>query len=290
MKLLATIAEARSAVRQMRYQIGPDAVLALVPTMGALHAGHLSLVEAARNTGSIVAVSIFVNPLQFAPTEDLATYPRTMEQDQRLLEAAGVDLLFAPSTEEMYPPGTNAFVEVPGIGDRLEGASRPGHFRGVATVVSKLFHILQPDIAIFGQKDAAQMAVLRAMVADLNLPVRLQVGPIVREPDGLAMSSRNRYLSPAERAEALTLSRALNAVQALYAAGEQQPAVLEHALRQAVTANPALKLDYAVVVDPHTLLPVASLSAGALVAVAAVVGSTRLIDNLLLPPAEVSRA
>ena len=285
MRTFATIAEIRSAIRQMRYEAGPDRKVALVPTMGALHAGHLSLVEAARNTGSILVVSLFVNPLQFAPSEDLARYPRTFDDDSRQLEAAGVDLLFPPSPDEMTPPTVTTFVEVSGIGDRLDGASRPGHFRGVATIVAKLFNIIQPDIAFFGQKDAAQVAVLRAMVRDLNLPVRLEILPIVRDPDGLALSSRNRYLSPAERAEALTLSRALLVAAELAAAGEHDPAAIERSLRETLTANPALRLDYAAVVHPETLLPVQDLRAGALVAVAASIGGTRLIDNLLLSPA-----
>ncbi len=214
MRVLRTVAEMRSACRGAQG-------LGLVPTMGALHAGHVSLLRAARGRSGVVAASIFVNPLQFAAGEDLDKYPRTFDEDCAVLEREGVDLLFAPSDEEMYPGGRGGtYVEVPGVGDRLDGASRPGHFRGVATVVAKLFHIVRPEEAFFGQKDAAQVAVLRAMVRDLNFPVRLVVCPTVREPDGLAMSSRNRYLSAEERVRARALSRGLECVKEAWQAGE----------------------------------------------------------------------
>ena len=211
MQVLSTIQEMRAAGRSVR-QRGQS--LGFVPTMGALHTGHISLVRAASAQCDVVAASIFVNPTQIGPNEDFSKYPRTFEQDRALLEAEGVALVFAPTPEEMYPSGASTFVEVEGISDRLDGVSRPGHFRGVATVVAKLFHLVAPDKAFFGQKDAAQVAVLRRMVRDLNFDLELIVCPSVREPDGLALSSRNRYLSAQERARALVLSRALNAISA----------------------------------------------------------------------------
>ena len=275
MRILRTVAEMRAACRGVES-------LGLVPTMGALHAGHVSLLRAARARCGTVAASIFVNPLQFAPGEDLDRYPRTFAEDCALLEREGVDLLFAPPDAEMYPRGREiAFVEVPGIGDRLDGASRPGHFRGVATVVAKLFHTVGPDEAFFGQKDAAQVAVLKAMVRDLDFPVRLVVCPTVREPDGLAMSSRNRYLSPAERQQALALVRGLRAAEQAWRTGEMHAPALRRLLVEALAP---LRLDYAEVIDPETLEPVACACRGALLAVAAYAGSTRLIDNLLLEP------
>ena len=273
MRIARTIADMRAACRAV-------GALALVPTMGALHAGHVSLLHAARARSGTVAASIFVNPLQFAPGEDLEKYPRTFAEDCALLEREGVDLLFAPTDAEMYPHGRGGtFVEVPGIGDRLDGASRPGHFRGVATVVAKLFGIVGPETAFFGQKDAAQVAVLRAMVRDLDLPVTLVVCPTVREPDGLAMSSRNRYLSADERVQALALSRGLTLVEAAWRAGEMRAGVLRELLFEAMEG---LKLDYAEVVNADTLEPVECVCRGALVAVAAYVGATRLIDNVVL--------
>jgi pantoate--beta-alanine ligase len=277
MQTLTTVREMQQACRNLRR----TNTLGLVPTMGALHDGHLSLVRRALAECDAVAASIFVNPTQFAPGEDYATYPRTFEEDCAKLEAAGTSLLFAPSPEEMYSPGATTFVEVPGIGDRLDGASRPGHFRGVATVVAKLFHIAGPDRAYFGQKDAAQIAVLRAVIRDLNFPVRLVACPIIREQDGLAMSSRNRRLSPQNRRRALTLYRALQAACELLEAGETNSDVLRNALLEAFTGDEGVRLDYAAVVDPCTLLPVEDTAQGALIAVAAWIGTTRLIDNIL---------
>jgi pantoate--beta-alanine ligase len=256
--------------------------LGLVPTMGALHEGHLSLVRAARAQSDVVAVSIFVNPLQFGPSEDLAKYPRTFERDRQLLEAEKVDLLFAPSNQDMYPAGAVTFVTVEGLSDKLCGRSRPGHFRGVTTVVSKLFHIVEPDLAFFGQKDAAQVTILQRMVRDLNLPMRIVVCPIVREKDGLAMSSRNSYLDPRQRRQALVLYRALMRVQTLADTGERSAAGLSGTGRQVIAEEPAVRLDYFEIVNPQTLDPVDDISRGALVAVAAFVGPTRLIDNLVL--------
>jgi pantoate--beta-alanine ligase len=256
--------------------------LGLVPTMGALHAGHLSLVRAAQKSCDAVAVSIFVNPTQFGPKEDFASYPRVFEQDCQTLEAAGVDLVFAPPVEEMYPRGATTFVEVEGLSDRLDGASRPGHFRGVATVVAKLFHIFSPDIAFFGQKDAAQVAVLRRMVRDLRFAVELKVCPTMREPDGLAMSSRNRNLNEEERRRALVLSRALSAVEKQFRGGEVDSDTLIGEAQRILKEEPQVQLEYFRIVDQETLEDVSRVAPGSLVAVAARVGATRLIDNLLL--------
>ncbi len=279
MLVLKTIAEVRSECARIR---AAGKTLGLVPTMGALHAGHLSLVRAAQASCDAVAVSIFVNPTQFGPKEDFASYPRSLEQDCQTLEAAGVDLVFAPSVEEMYPPGASTFVEVAGLSDRLDGASRPGHFRGVATVVAKLLNIFAPDHAFFGQKDAAQVAVLRKMVQDLRFAVQLDVCPTVREADGLAMSSRNRNLNDEQRRQALVLSRALRAVQQMVQGGEHDSAKLLAEALRVLGEEPAVQVDYCRIVDPDTLEDVADVGRGALVAVAARVGSTRLIDNLLL--------
>ncbi|MGA1983331.1 MAG: pantoate--beta-alanine ligase [Acidobacteriaceae bacterium] len=287
MILTHTPAEMHAACRSLR---NTGHTLGLVPTMGALHLGHLSLVSAALQQNDAVAVSIFVNPTQFGPNEDFADYPRTFDDDCRKLESAGVHLLFAPSAAAMYPPGNTTFVDPGPIATRLDGASRPGHFRGVATIVTRLFSIIAPDRAYFGQKDAAQVAVLRHIVRDLNLPVSLVVCPIVREPDGLALSSRNRYLSPAERTRALILSRALRAAESLARAGETSAETLRAAMLCVfATADPdptlnavPIRLDYAAVVNPDTLQPLADTRNGALLAIAAHIGSTRLIDNLLL--------
>ncbi|QEE31201.1 pantoate--beta-alanine ligase [Terriglobus albidus] len=282
MQTVTTIREMQQIVRAAKRGSG---TIGLVPTMGALHEGHLSLVRAARARCTHVIATIFVNPLQFGPNEDFSRYPRTFERDAELLTSEGVDWLFAPSAEEMYPQGAQTTVDVPELGARLDGASRPGHFRGVATVVSKLFHITQPDLAFFGQKDAAQVAVLRRMVRDLNFPLEIVVCPTVREVDGLALSSRNRYLSEEERSRALVLSRALRKAEALAATGT--PATLRDAMLSEFEGTDGVRVDYAAVVDPDTLLDVSDLSRGALLAVAAWVGSTRLIDNLLVPAREV---
>lgn len=256
--------------------------LGFVPTMGALHEGHISLVRAARASCDTVAASIFVNPTQFGPNEDLAKYPRMFDRDRALLEREGVDLLFAPSVEEMYPAGAVTWVTVEGLSDKLDGRSRPGHFRGVATVVAKLFNIVEPDAAFFGQKDAAQVAVIRRMGRDLNLPVEIVVCPIIREPDGLAMSSRNVYLNPEQRKQALALRRSLLRVQELVTAGERNANKLVAAGREEFARENTVRLDYFEIVDPETLDPIPDISQGALAAVAAFVGSTRLIDNILL--------
>jgi pantoate--beta-alanine ligase len=279
MLIAKTIAEARAAVGKLR---ADGRCIGLVPTMGALHDGHLSLVRAAKAHCSAVVATIFVNPTQFAPGEDFAKYPRTFEADCALLEAEGVDALFAPEAAEMYPEGASTVVEVEGISDRLDGVSRPGHFRGVATVVAKLFNIIQPNHAFFGQKDAAQVAVLRRMVRDLDFNLEMVVCPTVREADGLAMSSRNRYLSAEERGQALVLGRALRRIEARIAARVVSAAALIDAGYAVLAAEPEIRVDYLRIVDPETLEDVPDVSAGALVAVAAVVGPARLIDNLVV--------
>lgn len=256
--------------------------LGFVPTMGALHEGHLSLVHASKARCDVTAVSIFVNPLQFGPAEDLNKYPRTMERDTALLEQLGADLLFTPGVEEMYPTGAQTYVLVEGLSDKLDGASRPGHFRGVATVVAKLFEIVRPDFAFFGQKDAAQAAVLRKLVNDLDMDVEVVVCPIVREKDGLAMSSRNAYLTSEQRQQATVLYRSLLRVQAAVDHGERDSAKLIEIGKHVIANEAGAKLDYFAIVDLDTLDPVVDVSHCALVAVAAYVGSTRLIDNVLI--------
>ncbi len=286
MKILRTVDEARAACQQVKRE---GKTLGLVPTMGALHEGHLSLVRCARAQSGVVAASIFVNPLQFGPNEDFNRYPRAFERDCQLLEAEGVALVFAPTAEEMYGAqfgnaahSASVFVEVPGLSDKLEGKTRPGHFRGVTTVVSKLFHILDPDVAVFGQKDAQQAIILRRMVRDLDMPVRLVVCPIVREPDGLALSSRNAYLDPPHRKAATVLHRALMRVQTLADTGMRDGVRLAEAGRQVIAEEPLARLDYLEVVDPETLDPLSDISRGALVVAAAYLGTTRLIDNTML--------
>jgi pantoate--beta-alanine ligase len=280
MKTLSTVDEVRAAVSEAR---SAGKSIGFVPTMGALHDGHLSLMRAARDQCDVVIASIFVNPTQFGPNEDFAKYPRALKSDSALLTKENVDLLFAPSTEEIYPAGATTFVEVEGVSGRLDGKSRPGHFRGVATVVSKLFNIVQPDAAFFGQKDAAQCAVIKKMVRDLRIPVEIVVCPIVREADGLAMSSRNAYLSSAERRQALVLHRALVQVEAAYGRGERSLGPLRHIARHSIAQEPEVVVDYIEIVDPETLEPAGpQLTGGELVAVAAKVGSTRLIDNIVL--------
>jgi pantoate--beta-alanine ligase len=254
-----------------------------VPTMGALHPGHISLVRAARQQTDIVVTSIFVNPTQFGPTEDFSKYPRTFEKDSAMLAAEKTDYIFSPSVEEMYPKYATTWVDVEELSGKLDGRSRPGHFRGVTTVVSKLFNLVQPDMAFFGQKDAAQVAVIRKMVRDLNFGVQVVVCPIIRESDGLAMSSRNAYLTPEQRKQGLALSRALQQVAKLAAPGETNPEKLIGAGKQAIAEEPSVRLDYFEIVNPDTLDPVTDVSQGALVAVAAFVGTTRLIDNVLIP-------
>lgn len=280
MQICTTISEMRTASGATR-STGKSA--GLVPTMGALHEGHLSLVRAARAKCDVLVVSIFVNPTQFGPNEDLTKYPRPFTRDCELLRNEKVDFVFAPTVEEMYPPGAATFVNVQNLSDRLCGKSRPGHFRGVTTVVSKLFNIVSPDVAFFGQKDAAQVAVIRAMVRDLNFPVEIVAGPIVREPDGLAMSSRNAYLTPQQRNQALVLSRTLARVRELYDLGERDSEHLIGAGKRTFEREPAARLDYLEIVHLDTLAPLEDSKSGALVAIAGVLGTTRLIDNIVLP-------
>jgi pantoate--beta-alanine ligase len=280
MEIVRTVAELRRWSRARRRS---GAAVGLVPTMGALHAGHASLVRAAAARCPAVAVSIFVNPTQFGPNEDFARYPRSFDADCRLAESEGAHVVFAPAVDELYPYGREStFVEVPGLSERLDGGSRPGHFRGVATVVTKLFVAAEPDLAFFGQKDAAQVSVLRRMTADLRLATEIVVCPIVREPDGLALSSRNVYLSSTERSQALVLSRAIREVESLVGHGERCAKTLIAAAHCVFAAEPAVRIDYIELVDCATLLPVETAVPGTLLAVAANVGKTRLIDNTIL--------
>jgi pantoate--beta-alanine ligase len=281
MRTVESIAEMKAVCREITRN---GRTLGFVPTMGALHEGHASLVRTSKVQCRATAVSIFVNPLQFGPTEDLDKYPRTMERDKKLLEELGIDVLFAPTAGEMYPEGAKTFIEVAELSERLDGLSRPGHFRGVATVVAKLFEVVRPDRAFFGQKDAAQVAVLRKMVSDLNMDVELVVCPIVREKDGLALSSRNAYLSADQRKQALVLHRALMRISHEVDMGEGAAERLVEIGKSVIAEEPAARLDYFAVVSPDSLEAVADVSRGALVAVAALFGATRLIDNLLLAP------
>lgn len=257
--------------------------LGLVPTMGALHEGHLALVRRARVENETVAVSIFVNPAQFGANEDLSTYPRDMERDLALLEAEGVDLVYAPSPEEVYPPGFDTWVEPGELGNRLEGAARPGHFRGVATVVAKLFNVVRPDRAYFGQKDGQQLAVIRQMARDLDLGVEIVAVPTVRAEDGLALSSRNAYLTPEEREAAPVIYRALSRAEQLWAEGEADAGTLRNAVRAILESEPLLQgIDYVSVANASTLEELERVEGPAMVSTAVRLGQTRLIDNVLL--------
>jgi pantoate--beta-alanine ligase len=275
MKVIHTVAE-------MRMARAGAADLGLVPTMGYLHDGHLSLVARAKAECSAVAASIFVNPTQFGPSEDLSRYPRDVPRDLGLLEAAGVDFVFVPDAAEMYPPGFDATIEIGGVTDVLEGAVRPGHFAGVATVVAKLFNIVQPTRAYFGQKDAQQSVVIRKLVRDLDLPVEVIVAPTVREADGLALSSRNSYLTPEQRAAAPAIYRALSEARRRFEAGERDGDALREAMRRTIAAEPLMQIDYVSVADPLTLRELAAVEGQALASMAVRVGTTRLIDNLVL--------
>ena len=281
MQILHTVEELRAWSRNLR--CSGKGLIGLVPTMGALHAGHASLIRAAAHQcPDRVAVSIFVNPTQFGPNEDFARYPRTFGADCDIAEREGARVIFAPSVEEMYPAGGATFIDVEGLSERLDGKSRPGHFRGVATIVSKLFIAAEPDLAFFGQKDAAQVSVLRRMVADLRLSTNLVVCPIIREPDGLALSSRNVYLSPEERRQALVLSRAIRRIERLVNEGERSSSALIEAARNVFAKEPMVGVDYVELVNWETLLPTNTAVPGTLFAVAARVGNTRLIDNTVI--------
>jgi pantoate--beta-alanine ligase len=284
MEILRTVAELRQWSRTHKIATRNDGAntIGMVPTMGALHAGHASLIRAAQVSCGRAVVSIFVNPTQFGPNEDFARYPRTFEADCALAQAEGASVVFAPSVEELYPAGAATFVEVEGLSKRLDGGSRPIHFRGVATVVAKLLIASEADRAFFGQKDAAQVAVLRRMVRDLRLATEIVVCPIVREPDGLALSSRNAYLSHAERIQALALNRAIRQAEELVVKGERRASALIAAARQTLVAEPFIRVDYIELVDWATLEPMETAAPGALFAVAAWVGATRLIDNTII--------
>ncbi len=279
MQVAATVHALRDAVRVWRAR---GERVALVPTMGALHEGHLALVDAARAQADRVVASVFVNPLQFGPSEDLARYPRNLERDRALLEERGVDLLYVPSVEEMYPEQVQVTLEPGVLATRWDGAARPGHFAGVLTVVAKLFNQVGPDAAVFGQKDFQQVTLIGRMIRDLNWPIDLIVVPTVREADGLALSSRNVYLSPTDRVEARRLSAAIRAVQRAWEAEETDPSRLEAVGRAVLEEGQGITIDYLAVVDPATLEAPARADAGSVVLIAARVGPTRLIDNAAL--------
>jgi pantoate--beta-alanine ligase len=283
MRLVTSVADVQAWRSERPGSVG------LVPTMGYLHAGHLALLEAARRENERVAASLFVNPTQFGPEEDLDRYPRDLERDHRLLEEAGCDLLFAPSAEEMYPAGFATVVDVGPVGAPLEGERRPGHFRGVATVVLKLLGIFQPDRAYFGQKDAQQLAVIRRLVRDLNVPVEVRACATVRECDGLALSSRNTYLSPEERQAAPVIYRALCAARDRWEAGERRGEVLHQTMVDVLATEPQVRVDYASAVDAETFQDVVEVTGSALLCVAAALGRTRLIDNLPLVEEPIHR-
>ncbi len=278
MRTIRTIRELREHLRTER---AAGRTIGLVPTMGAFHAGHVSLMQQARAATDVVVVSLFVNPTQFAPTEDLSAYPRDEARDAELAAAAGVDVLFAPTAQEVYPDGFQTTVTVGALAQPLEGAQRPGHFDGVATVVAKLLNIAQPDVAFFGQKDAQQALIVRRVVRDLDIPVRIEVCPTVREADGLAMSSRNAYLAPAERERAVALRRALDAAEQAVAAGERDATAVAATARDAMTPF-GVEPEYLALVAADTLAPVDQIDGEILVALAARVGHARLIDNILI--------
>jgi pantoate--beta-alanine ligase len=284
MRTIATIAEVRDAVRHAR-RAGKR--IAFVPTMGFLHEGHMQLVDGARRHADLVVMSIFVNPLQFAPTEDLSRYPRDIEGDSRQAEARGVDLLFVPEVSEIYPaaagaPDSTRVVPRVSLASRWEGAVRPGHFAGVLTVVAKLFNIVQPDVAVFGRKDFQQAALVRAMVQDLDMPIEVIVAPTTRSEDGLALSSRNSYLSADDRRRALAIPGALAAMDAAFARGERDTAALVAEGRAILDADASLQTDYLALVDPDEMAPVTRADSGSVAIAAVRVGSTRLIDNRVL--------
>jgi pantoate--beta-alanine ligase len=283
METIRTISWMKEKTREARLEQG---VIGLVPTMGALHAGHMALVGRAKKECSAVYASIFLNPTQFGPNEDLSKYPRPLEADVEKLANSGVDGLFLPSAEEMYPAGFSTYVHVEGISERLEGKSRPGHFRGVATVVLKLFEIVQPNYAYFGRKDAQQVCIIQKMVRDLNLDVELVICPTVREPDGLARSSRNEYLSPEERRAAGVLFRALQAAEMDLSAGVKDTLELQRTMRQILESEPKARVDYAEIVEAGTFEPVVRVEGRCYALLAVRIGNTRLIDNMLIQAAD----
>ncbi|ATW27056.1 pantoate--beta-alanine ligase [Candidatus Formimonas warabiya] len=279
MKIIKTLSEMKSYTAEKRRE---HQTIGFVPTMGYLHQGHLALMQAARKDCAVVIASIFVNPIQFGIGEDYEEYPRDLTRDGALAESVGVDAIFAPSVGEMYPKGYHTFVHVESLTDYLCGASRPGHFRGVTTVVAKLFNIIQPDLAYFGQKDAQQVTVIERMVEDLNMNVKIVRVPIVREEDGLAMSSRNVYLNPEERKQALVLSRSLAEAKSLVEKGERDAKVAKDRIRDMISQAPLARIDYIEIVDGRTMEPVEILRGKVLIALAVKFGKTRLIDNVLL--------
>jgi pantoate--beta-alanine ligase len=280
-EIIRTIPWMKEASRQARAE---NHIIGLIPTMGALHEGHLSLIHRAKSECSKVFASIFVNPKQFGPNEDFAKYPRSLEADAEKLAAAGIDAVFAPEAAEIYPPGYHTYVNVDGISERLEGRTRPGHFRGVATVVLKLFQIIQPHFAYFGRKDAQQVRIIQHMARDLNLDVEVVICPIVRESDGLALSSRNSYLNAEERAAATVLHRALGAARQSIDSGARDALQLQAILRDTVQREPLATLDYAEIVDAETFEPIVRIGRSCYVLLAVFLGKTRLIDNLLVTP------
>ena len=279
MRTVNTIAGMKAAAIEARSK---GKTIGFVPTMGYLHEGHLSLVRESRKSADVTVVSIFVNPLQFGPQEDFRRYPRDPERDAALLEKEGVDILFLPENREMYPEGYRTSVEVAGLQEKLCGRSRPGHFRGVATVVLKLFNIVRPDYAFFGQKDAQQVVILQKMVQDLNADMEIRAMPIIREPDGLAMSSRNAYLSAEERRAALVLSSSLGEARRMFENGERAAGPIRERVSSAIAAESLARIDYVEIVDPSSLEPVERIDGEALVALAVYIGKTRLIDNEIL--------
>jgi pantoate--beta-alanine ligase len=280
MEIIRTISWMKETVRQARAE---NHVIGFIPTMGALHEGHLSLIRRARVDCSRVYASIFLNPTQFGPNEDLSRYPKTFESDVEKLTAAGVEVLFAPEINEIYPPGFRTYVNVEGLSERLEGRSRPGHFRGVATVVLKLFEIVQPQFAYFGRKDAQQVRILQQMAIDLNLNVEIVVCPIVREGEGLALSSRNTYLNSEERRAATVLQRALDEARRELGSGTRDALQLQTAIRRVLSSEPLARVDYLEIVDAESFEPVSRIGARPVYALLAVfIGKTRLIDNLLI--------
>lgn len=278
-----SINEVRQAVVEARRR---GLTIGLVPTMGALHAGHASLIRAARAETGLVVVSIFVNPTQFGPNEDLTRYPRPLEKDLQVCEQEGADVVFVPEVATVYPPGFCTYVEVHGLQDVLEGKTRPGHFRGVCTVVLKLFNVVLPDVAYFGQKDVQQVHIIQQMVRDLDVPVQLRICPTIRESEGLALSSRNQYLSPDERRRATVLSQALDEGRRLIERGEQDANIVQRSVQERIETTPGAVVDYVAVVDAATLQPVTRIQGSILIAVAVKFGTTRLIDNVQIEPSQ----
>jgi pantoate--beta-alanine ligase len=279
MKIIKKISEIRSVVSGIRSK---GKSIGFVPTMGFLHEGHLSLVRESLQKADVTVVSIFVNPAQFGPKEDLKEYPRDLDWDSEVLEEAGVDYLFVPEIDEIYPQGYKTYIEVTGLQDKLCGRSRPGHFQGVCTVVLKLFNIIKPDISFFGQKDAQQSIILKRMVKELNLEVKIDVLPIIREEDGLALSSRNKNLAPEERKAALVLSKSLKEAQSMIAKGQRDSAAIIKGMKEIIGREPLAKIDYVEIVDMDNLDPVPRIEKGVLAAVAVFIGKVRLIDNVIL--------